>query len=1024
MRHAVKSLLVGLAALAVLGPLAGDEPRPGKGKAAPKPAARRAAWTLDEALAQLELYPRDAYLQYVAMQLARRQGRAEEVGEKLTVQLFGSSGWPKVDLFSLFSGTLAIQESLQLGAMRDPAAPAPRRPTPADRDRLRRAVALARVDSPLPRGVAEAAAAADAGSCAVSMGFPAGVPWPSVLVRSQGEGGSFLKVLVQHQMAEEERGERRQMVNLAGIKGPEVKSHPWKKMLADKKADVSFLSRCVPEDFYLAEFRSPVKLLDFLRTSEQWGAYLYQQGDQDARTRQIRQRVQKQLALQSTDLLRPLYDQVVEETAVTGSDLLFTEGTDVTFLFRFKQPDVFRAQMTRFLADARKARPDARLSRGELLGIAYEHLATPDREVCVYAAYPAANLHVRSNSEAALRRVLEAIRGKDAAGKAVRRLGDADEFRYIRTLLPRGAREEDGLIYLSDPFVRHLVGPRLRLTERRRLLAYNHLCMIGHAAQLYKTEHGRPARSLEELTRAACCPAEFNKGALRCPFGGTYSLAADGLTGVCSHCGTTAFLTPCCETRLTKVSKQEADEYKQFVEEYSQFWKGFFDPIALRIGVTPKRYRVETVILPLIDNSVYTVLAKALGGRAEPLDARPVPKRVLFSMALHFNKEYLIEELKKATGFGALDLNKAVGLHVGAFFTGSLQGGWPGSLPCAALAPADDAVLGLYDPNNAAQHKALVAARQFERFLAKGLGSHASIHIYDVPLTFDAGLEALFGEGLAHAAGRGGEAAVLAPAAMMGVVAPWFFAPTCVALPVQDARVVDQYLAELDRLLAPLARKRFDPSVPVSMDYYKITTRGAVTARSAGLRLGPLRVRAFWARIGDTLYVANQPSVLDDVRAAVRAKGKAKAADADTTAHVLVRLRPRSWDQALAGFRLTWAENSRDACLHNLSPLSSAARAFAAGGQSWDSRPGEALRYAERMYGLTFRCPDGGRYVLAKDGRAVTCTVHGSALEPRQAEEPARDSPLDRLMRGFADLTASLTFREDGLRAVLVVERK
>jgi len=57
------------------------------------------------------------------------------------------------------------------------------------------------------------------------------------------------------------------------------------------------------------------------------------------------------------------------------------------------------------------------------------------------------------------------------------------------------------MIYLSDPFIRCMVGPQLKLTERRRVLVYNHLRMIGHAAMLFRTEHGRAPKSLEELAK-------------------------------------------------------------------------------------------------------------------------------------------------------------------------------------------------------------------------------------------------------------------------------------------------------------------------------------------------------------------------------------------------------------------------------------------------------------------------------------------------------------------------------------------
>ena len=70
---------------------------------------------------------------------------------------------------------------------------------------------------------------------------------------------------------------------------------------------------------------------------------------------------------------------------------------------------------------------------------------------------------------------------KTEAGAPVTTLGDSDEFRYVRTLLKPGDMEEDGLLYLSDAFMHEMVGPRVKLTERRRLVGYNHLRMIGHA---------------------------------------------------------------------------------------------------------------------------------------------------------------------------------------------------------------------------------------------------------------------------------------------------------------------------------------------------------------------------------------------------------------------------------------------------------------------------------------------------------------------------------------------------------------
>src|SRR5262249_26037401 len=167
------------------------------------------------------------------------------------------------------------------------------------------------------------------------------------------------------------------------------------------------------------------------------------------------------------------------------SDLFLSEGSDVMLLVQGRQ-----VQAVQRLIDGLRGTDNA--EKGEHVGIAYTHRRSADGSLNVYSANPRDDLHVRGNSLPALKRVLECV-----GGKPLGRLGDTAEFRYIRTLMPRGAAEEDGFVYLSDPFIRYMVGPQLKLTERRRMLVYNHLRMIGHAALLFRTEHGRAPKSLE-----------------------------------------------------------------------------------------------------------------------------------------------------------------------------------------------------------------------------------------------------------------------------------------------------------------------------------------------------------------------------------------------------------------------------------------------------------------------------------------------------------------------------------------------
>src|SRR5436190_12824561 len=369
----------------------------------PAPSKANAAFTLDEALRQLRLYPKDAYLQYVALQLARRENRVDEIAAQIRGNDWNGAAGRRddVDLFSIFTGALAVQESLQLDTMRG---------QPLQRNR-------------------------------------AGQP----------------QELDAAQATQEKR--RREIVDVAGLTGPTIKSHPWEEMLGNRKPDVGPLARKVPEDCFFAEFGSLTKLLDVLDSGDLWSKHVLHQTSGSARSQQVADRLKRQLVVETNPLLRQFYDLVVEEVALTGSDLFFNEGSDLTMLFRFKQPVVFKTRMDGFLKAAEKADAGVRRSTGKSGSIDYVHLTNADRSVHVYSAYPEANLHVRSNSLPAFERALAAIQGNSGDDRAVRRLGDTAEFAFIRTLMPRGAKEEDGFLYLSDAFIRKLVGPSLKLTE-------------------------------------------------------------------------------------------------------------------------------------------------------------------------------------------------------------------------------------------------------------------------------------------------------------------------------------------------------------------------------------------------------------------------------------------------------------------------------------------------------------------------------------------------------------------------------
>jgi hypothetical protein len=145
----------------------------------------------------------------------------------------------------------------------------------------------------------------------------------------------------------------------------------------------------------------------------------------------------------------------------------------------------------------------------------------------------------------------------------------------------------------------------------------------------------------------------------------------------------------------------------------------------------------------------------------------------------------------------------------------------------------------------------------------------------------------------------------------------------------------------------------------------------------------------------------------------------------------MVRVRPENWNKTLADYRLGWSENNRQACLCNLGPLAQVGRAFGTAvargeySEALAARRGrDVCRLADGLYAVHFFCPDGGDYLLDRDGRAVTCSVHGWAREPRQYAAQRDQADYDKFLRSFGGMTITLTFLEDGLRAVLTVDRK
>src|SRR5262249_23724039 len=137
-------------------------------------------------------------------------------------------------------------------------------------------------------------------------------------------------------------------------------------------------------------------------------------------------------------------------------------------------------------------------------GVGIEGFVTPGREVSLYRVVVKERV-VLANSRAALHRVLDTMAGKR------RSLAKSPDFQYMRTAFVRDDKEEDGFAFLSDDFIRSLVGPALRIKAMRSLSSRIALMRASAAALKFAPENYRWPSTREEVARLDMCDAEGDR---------------------------------------------------------------------------------------------------------------------------------------------------------------------------------------------------------------------------------------------------------------------------------------------------------------------------------------------------------------------------------------------------------------------------------------------------------------------------------------------------------------------------------
>jgi hypothetical protein len=425
------------------------------------------------------------------------------------------------------------------------------------------------------------------------------------------------------------RAEEKRTVPIAKVPGIDIAEHPWEKMIGDRKPAPEPFARLVPHDNYYLHFKSIARFLEFSELLDQWGTNLTRAYEVTSRDHRLKERYEQQLCLRSTVLGKTLGPLVIKGIGVTGSDAYVREGSDVAILFQVVKQEVFLAAVEPFLAEARTKWGDKlKQEKGDYNGVKVESFVTPLREVSLHRA-ALDDFVIYANSPVGLRRILDAYQGK------AKRLADSLDFRYMRTVFRADDRDEDGFAFLSDAFIRKLVGPASKIKEKRRVEALVSLHMLTHGAMLTAWETGKAPVSQKNILNVAGLKLEE----LPMPEGNPAIWDPETLVARSDVYNTIHFATPLIELPLDDVTPTESDEYNRFRMEYLGLWRQYFDPIGMRVALKDGRVQLDTYILPLIQNSSYNQLRRVTGEKTVRLDPARISDKTLAQYVLRLTSD-------------------------------------------------------------------------------------------------------------------------------------------------------------------------------------------------------------------------------------------------------------------------------------------------------------------------------------------------------------------------------------------------
>ncbi|MFW5802335.1 MAG: hypothetical protein ACOCWJ_00315 [Verrucomicrobiota bacterium] len=421
-------------------------------------------------------------------------------------------------------------------------------------------------------------------------------------------GRAAIRETLQMQEIGSDESDGEAAIPVSEIAGVEVKSHPFDEMLGEDAGGRLPLADFVPVDRFMLHVRKPAALTPLLEDGGAFADTLGMLATGHSLDRDLRGRYLARLGMDEQWLKSVLESGAMAELALILPDLFVADGTDITIVARVPRLALLKPLLRALGVGELGASPVARQN--------------PDGSTSYWAA---TGEHLLIGTH---RGELEAVLEIGANPTPETSLGRSAEFRYMLTKLPQN-KSTRMYAYFSDPFIRRLVGPSVKIGQLRRLKERATLEGITAGGLLYRLDGHTGVPSVSELAEKGYVPEQLK--------GEGFTVNED-LSAVSPRYGMLADMSTIAEHPVEKCTEKEAEMYGEYVQAYSRFWRQFFDPIAIRLDDNDGQLALSTFILPLLDSAIYRQLRESLpdledGGplRIPQLDPEPV---FGFSLAL------------------------------------------------------------------------------------------------------------------------------------------------------------------------------------------------------------------------------------------------------------------------------------------------------------------------------------------------------------------------------------------------------